>query len=74
MPTKLNESRKSKDTLRSEYDLRGGVRGKYAGRFKRDVVMVTLAPDVAAVFPDTESVNDALRVLAKAAKKMNSAA
>ncbi len=54
--------------MRPEYDMSGGVRGKYAGRFKRDVVMVTLAPDVAAAFPDADSVNEALRVLIKAAK------
>ena len=33
------------------------------------VVMVTLAPDVAAAFPDADAVNEALRVLLKAAKK-----
>jgi hypothetical protein len=31
--------------------------------------MVTLAPDVAAAFPDADAVNEALRVLLKAAKK-----
>ncbi len=31
--------------------------------------MVTLAPDVAAAFPDAEAVNEALRLLLKAAKK-----
>jgi hypothetical protein len=60
--------------MRPEYDMRGAVRGKYAGRFKRDVVMVTLAPDVAAAFPDADSVNEALRVLLKAAKRAAPAA
>jgi hypothetical protein len=60
--------------MRPEYDLSGGVRGKYAGRLKGDVVMVALAPDVAVAFPDAESVNEALRVLVKAAKKMPPAA
>jgi len=63
MPMKMNETTKFKDTMRPEYDMTGGVRGKYAGRFKGDVVMVPIAPDVAAAFPDAESVNDALRVL-----------
>jgi hypothetical protein len=45
------------------------VRGKYAGRIQRDTIMVTLAPDVAAAFPDAESVNEALRVLIKVARK-----
>jgi hypothetical protein len=60
--------------MRSEYDMSGGVRGKYANRFPKDVVMVTLAPDVAEAFPDADSVNEALRVLLKAAKKVSPAA
>jgi len=74
MPTKTTEPAKFKDTMRPEYDMRGGVRGKYAGRFKRDVVMMPIAPDVAAAFPDADSVNEALRVLMKAAKKVAPAA
>jgi len=54
--------------------MRGGVRGKYARRLKRDVVRVELAPDVAAAFPDADAVNEALRVLLKAAKKAAPAA
>jgi hypothetical protein len=74
MPTKSIESTKFKDTMRREYDMTGGVRGKYTGRFKRDVVMVPIAADVAAAFPDADSVNEALRVLLKAAKKVAPAA
>jgi hypothetical protein len=74
MPTKTGESAKFKDTMRPEYDMTGGVRGKYASRFKGDVVMVPIAPDVAAAFPDANSVNEALRVLIKAAKKVSPAA
>ena len=56
--------------MRSEYDMRGGVRGKYVKRFPRDVVMVTLAPDIAAAFPDAAAVNGALRLLLNTAKKV----
>ena len=35
MPTKTTESTKFKDTMRPEYDMTRGVRGKYASRFKR---------------------------------------
>lgn len=62
------------DEMRPEYDFSHAVRGKYAKRFPQDVVMVTLAPDVAAAFPDADSVNEALRVLLKAAKKLAPAA
>jgi hypothetical protein len=63
-----------KDEMRPEYDFTHAVRGKYADRFPQDVIMVTLAPDVAAAFPDADSVNEALRVLLKAAKKVAPAA
>jgi hypothetical protein len=63
-----------RDTMRPEYDMSGGIRGKYVERFPQDVVMVTLAPDVAAAFPDADSVNEALRLLLKAAKKVSQAA
>lgn len=60
--------------MRPEYDMSGGVRGKYASRVKGDVVMVPIAPDVAAAFPDADAVNEALRVLIKAAKQVSNAA
>lgn len=47
-----------------EYDFSGGVRGKYAARFAAGANVVVLDPDVAEVFPDSESVNQALRALA----------
>jgi hypothetical protein len=62
------------DEMRKEYDFSNAVRGKYADRFPQDVVMVTLAPDVAAAFPDADSVNEALRLLLKTAKKVVQAA
>ncbi len=62
------------DAMRSEYDFSHAVRGKYTKRFPQDAVMVTLAPDVAAAFPDADAVNEALRVLLKAAKKAAPAA
>jgi hypothetical protein len=71
---KTSESMKFKDTMRPRYDMTGGVRGKYAARRKGDVVMVPIAPDVAAAFPDAEAVNEALRVLLKAAKNVAPAA
>lgn len=47
-----------------EYDFSSGVRGKYAARFARGSHVVVLDPDVARVFTDSESVNQALRALA----------
>jgi hypothetical protein len=73
MSTKAANSRRFRDTMRPEYDMSGGVRGKYAGRFPKDVVTVTLAPDVAGAFPDADAVNEALRALLKAAGKASKA-
>ena len=46
-----------------EYDFSNGERGKYAGRFAQGSSVVVLDPDVAQVFTDSESVNQALRAL-----------
>ena len=51
-----------------EYSFTGGVRGKYARAFKEGTNVVALEPDVYAVFPDSESVNEALRALIKVSK------
>jgi hypothetical protein len=59
------------DELRAEYDpslIRAGVRGKCAERYKAGTNLVFLAPDVAAAFPDAKAVNDALRLLMRAAE------
>jgi hypothetical protein len=48
--------------------LKGGVRGKYAARFRAGTNLVLLSPDVAEYFPDEQSVNTALRTLIRVAK------
>ena len=53
----------SEDEMQEEYDIRGGVRGKYYERYRQGSIAVVLEPDVAAVFRDAESVNRALRLL-----------
>jgi len=58
----MNKAQDDQDLeMREEYDFSGGVRGKYADRFSEGSTIVVLEPDVAAVFSDAESVNDALR-------------
>ena len=52
-----------------EYDFSNGVRGKYTDRFAKGANVVVLDPDVAEVFPDSESVNRALRALAVIIRK-----
>jgi len=53
------------DEMLEEYDFSRGVRGKYVNRFKEGSNIVVLSPDVAEVFTDSESVNEALRTLIK---------
>jgi hypothetical protein len=60
------------DELRAEYDFRGGVRGKYAARYAEGTNVVLLDADVAAVFPDSASVNKALRALAEIIREQSS--
>lgn len=64
------------DELRPEYDfaaMRGGVRGKYAERYRAGTNLALLAPDVAEAFPTDEAVNEALRTILKAAAEMQRA-
>jgi hypothetical protein len=58
---KKNRSNPQADDMRPEYDLRGGVRGKYYERYKQGTNVVLLEPDVAKVFRDSATVNEALR-------------
>lgn len=55
--------------MRAEYDIRGGVRGKYYERYRQGTNVVVLEPDIAAVFPDSASVNQALRLLIRVARQ-----
>ena len=53
-----------KDTLRDEYPedlIRSGVRGKYTKSYREGTNVVLIDPDLHELFPDSESVNRALR-------------
>ena len=61
------------DDLRPEYDLtklKKGVRGKYVKQALAGTNLVLVDPELLRLFPDSESVNRALRVLCEAASKM----
>jgi hypothetical protein len=55
------------DDMKKEYDFSKGVRGKYFKRYQAGSNVVILDPEIAEVFRDSESVNDALRSLIRAA-------
>ncbi len=61
-----------RDVLRPEYkreELGSGVRGKYYEAYHKGTNLVLLSPEVAAVFPTEEAVNEALRSLIEVAKR-----
>jgi hypothetical protein len=62
------ENKQNRDEMKPEYDIRGGVRGKYYERYQKGTNVVVLDPDVATVFRDSQSVNQALRLLIDVAK------
>lgn len=57
------------DDLRPEYDmkslLKGGMRGKYAARYRAGTNLVLLEPEVAKAFPNEKAVNEALKLVIK---------
>jgi hypothetical protein len=61
MSTKKASKKPAPDEMRPEYDLRGGVRGKYFAEYQKGTNVVLLAPDVAKSFRTSEAVNEALR-------------
>jgi hypothetical protein len=58
------------DEMLPEYDFSGGVRGKYYEAYQKSSNVVVLDPDVAEVFHDSVSVNEALRLLTRIAKSL----
>jgi hypothetical protein len=66
MKKKTNEIN---DELRPEYEmkslLKGGVRGKYAKKYRAGTNLVLLDPDVAKAFPSEKAVNETLRLVMK---------
>lgn len=60
------------DAMKDHYDFdySKAKPNRFAERINEESVMVVLDPDVAAVFPTTDSVNETLRVLAKALENL----
>ena len=62
-------SKRRAPEMSAEYDFSGGVRGKYVDRYQRGTNVVLLDPELAERFPDSKSVNDALRALVAIASR-----
>lgn len=59
----MNKKTNEEIDMLDEYDFTGGVRGKYVDRVANRTHVVVLEPDVAEIFTDSDSVNQALRGL-----------
>ena len=71
----MNKKTNKEDEMLDEYDFTGGVCGKYVDRVANRKNVIVLEPDVAEVFTDSESVNQALRgllpIIQKQAEKIH---
>jgi hypothetical protein len=56
-------SKRRSSAMRPEYDFSAGVRGMYVERYREGTNVVLLDPELVEAFPDSKSVNDALRAL-----------
>jgi len=54
---------KKQNEIVEEYDFSKGIRGKYAEQYNDGVNIIKLDKDVSKIFPDAQSVNNALRTL-----------
>jgi hypothetical protein len=69
----MKRMQKDPDLL-EEYDFSKGVKGKYAKRYAEGTNVVVIEPDVAKVFPDHDSVNQALRSLVEIIRRQKNLA
>jgi hypothetical protein len=70
-----NAKKQSSDML-PEYDfakMKGGVRGKYAKRYRAGTNLVLLDPEVYKAFPTSAAVNQVLRAILNVAKTVRTA-
>lgn len=56
-----------------DFDYSKAKPNRFAARLAQEQLMVVLDADVAAIFPTSEAVNEALRVLATAAQNLSNA-
>lgn len=56
-----------------DFDYSKAKPNRFATRLGQEQLMIVLDPDVAAIFPTSEAVNEALRVLATAAQNLANA-
>ncbi len=65
----MKKKEQKDDVLLPEYNFSKGVKGKYTRKYAKGNNLVLLAPDVIKLFPDSDSVNETLRAVAKIARR-----
>jgi hypothetical protein len=71
----MKKGSNSSREMRAEYDfanMKGGVRGKYAKRYRLGTNIVLLEPEIYAAFPTSEAVNRTLRAALSISKTVRS--
>ena len=72
----MKKGKKQSSDMLPEYDfakMKGGVRGKYAKRYRAGTNLVLLDPEVYKAFPTSASVNQALRAVLNVARTVRTA-
>lgn len=67
--TKKAPSKPRTGEMRAEYDFTGGIRGKYADSYRQGTNVILLDKELTKAFPDSKSVNEALRALVGIAER-----
>ena len=70
-----DDMEKKSAEMKAHYDFDYGKAkpNRFSERLAQEGLMVVVDPDIAAIFPTSEAVNEALRVLAAAAKNLPNA-
>lgn len=70
----MKDSARDQDEIGAEYEISESRPNPYAARYAEGTNLVRLDPDVRKVFPDSESVNRALRALVRIIEDRSDAA
>lgn len=70
---KLENAKSDELNAHYDFDYSKAKPNRFAARLAQEQLMVVLDPDIAAIFPTSEAVNEALRVLATAAQNLPNA-
>lgn len=69
MKNSKKPAKRYRDTMRREYEFSAALRGTTAKRYAQSSNIAVIDPEVLDVFPNSESVNEALRAFAPVLRK-----